>query len=390
MGKRENRNKMFLRRSFALTKFNIRVCSTSASEVSVTLEDFRTLESNPTKHEAKHLGRFYTISPEEKKQLFTYGGLPKKFAIQTKTFAETCLMVREPAVEIIKHLNNTNFNKPTNRFVLYGRDGAGRSLTMAHILHYGLVNDFILVHISWVADWFKKPKETSNSQTKEGFIDINLDAAAWLVHFKTQNTEILAKLDLKCSREYVWSIRESTPAGAPLTDLIEHGVNRVKFATDTISVLLDELKQQSTEGKCKTMVAIDGFNAFFHPKTRILGDQKAKISPDKVTITAPFLNITNCDWNNGVCLLIVDRLALTDDRMASELPKYQLRRTGFEHLDPFIPIRVDNYTDEEYHNCYEYYLNRKWIQLQSDGLEGELDFLSGKNPYRFMEICAPL
>lgn len=387
---------MFLRRSFALTKSNIRLCSTNVSESasSVKLEDFRTLETDPTKHDAKHLGRFYTISPEVTKQLFAYGGLPKSFKTQTKTFAETCLMVREPAVEIIDLLNKTNFNRPTNRFVLYGRDGVGRSLTLAHVLHYGLVNEFILVHVPWVGAWMKGPIETSNHPTKEGCIDINLDAAAWLLHFKTQNAKMLAKLDLKCSREYVWSAHESTAIGAPLTELIEHGINRVKFATDVVSVLLDELKEQSTEGKCKTMVAIDGFNLFFHTTTNIAGAFKQlKVKPDQVTITAPFLNITKWDWNNGVCLLIVDRMAvggMDDARMDSELPMYQLGRKGFEHLDPFIPIRVDNYNDEELHNCYEYYFDRNWISPEAPRLEQELGFLSGNNPYRFMKIVAPL
>lgn len=381
---------MFLRRSFALTKSNIRLGSSATSKPAVKLDDFRTLETDPTKHDAKHLGRFYTMSPEVKKQLFTFGGLPKKFATQTKTFAETCVMVRQPAVEIIDILKRTNFNKPTNRFVLYGREGAGRSITLAHVLHYGLVNDFVLVHIPWVGDWFRFPKETSYSTTKEGFIDINLDAAAWLMHFKTQNAATLAKLDLKCSREYVWSKRESTPADAPLIEVVEHGINRVKFATDVISVLLEELKQQSTEGKCKTMVAIDGFNAFFHPVTSIRGDQNVKITSDQVTIREPFLNITKSDWNNGVCVLNVDHLAVHEDGGESDLPKYLLKRTGFEHLDPFIPIRVDHYNDQEFHNCYEYYLDRKWIQMQAPGLREELDFISGRNPYRFMEVCAPL
>lgn len=381
---------MFLRRTFLLPKSNVRLSSVNASAKNVQLDDFRTHESNPSNHSTQHVGRFYTIDPDVKKQLFTYGGLPKSFALQTKTFTETCLMVREPAVEIINLLKNTDFNKPANRFVLYGKDGVGRSLVMAHVLHYGLVNDFLLVHVPWVPNWFKKPKEKSSSLTKEGFFDINIDAAAWLIHFKTQNATTLAKLDLKCSREYEWTKRESTAIGAPLLELIDHGINRVKFATDTIVVLLDELKIQSTEGKCKTMVAIDGYNAFFHPKTRILAEFKVMVPTDKITITQPFLNITNCDWNNGVCLMVADRLALTDERMESELPKYLLRRTGFEHLDPFIPIRVDNYSDLEYHNCIEYYLNRKWIQTQAPGIEQELDFLSGRNPYKLMELCAPL
>lgn len=386
---------MFLRRPFALIKSNIRLRSTIASEptLSAKLEDFRTLETDPSKHDAKHLGRFYTISPEVSKQLFTYDGLPKSFKKQTKTFAEMCLMVRKPAVEIIDHLKRTNFNNPTNRFVLYGSNGSGRSLTLSHILHYGLVNDFILVHIPWAPNWMQRPHESSNHPTKQGFIDINLDAAAWLLHFKTQNAATLAKLNLKCSREYVWSAREITAVDAPLTELVEHGINRVKFATDVVTVLLDELKQQSTEGKCRTMVAIDGFNVFFHTTTNILDDFRRKVTPDQVTITAPFLNITKWDWNNGVCLLTVDCMGLyglDEARMDSELPMYQLGRKGFEHLDPFIPIRVDKYNDEEYHNCYEYYLDRNWIQLNSPGLEQELSFISGQNPYRFMEVCGPL
>lgn len=386
---------MFLRRSIALAKSHIRLCSTNASEpaLSVKLEDFRTLESDPTKHDAKHLGRFYTISPEVKKQLFAHVGLPKKFRTQTKTFSEMCVMVREPAVEIIGYLNRTDFNKPTNRFVLYGREGTGRSLTLTHILHYGYVNDFILVHVPYVTSWLKRPQETSSHPTKQGSIDINIDAASWLLHFKTQNAKTLAKLNLKCSREYVWTVRENTPVGAPLIELVEHGINRVKFATDVITVLLDELKQQSTEGKCKTMVAIDGFNLFFQNTTSIIGESRRKVTPDQVTITAPFLNITKWDWKNGVCLLIADHMQSfgTDDvRVDSELPMYVLGRKGFEHLDPFIPIRCDNYNDAEYHNCYEYYLDRNWIELQSAGLREELAFLSGKNPYRFMNICNPL
>lgn len=368
----------------------IRRAYSSVAAPQTKLDDFRTLETNPTNHTDKHVGRFYTVSPDANKQLFANRGLPKKFMTQTKTFCETCIMVRQPAVDIIKHLNHTNFEKPTNRFVIYGNDGVGRSLTVGHLLHYGLVNDFLIVHIPWVPDWFKKPKETSNCEDKDGHVDLNLDAAAWLIRFKAQNSPLMNKLDLKCSQDYVWTKRETTPAGSPLLELIEHGINRVKFASKTISVLIEEIKQQSSDGKCKTMVAIDGFNAFFHSKTFIKDDSKRLVSPEKITITEPFLNITKHDWNNGVCLLVADRLALTTGHMESELPKYLLQRTGFEHLDPFIPIRVDDYTEEEFHSCFNYYLDRKWIQLNADGLESELEFLSGRNPYKFMELCAPL
>lgn len=381
---------MWLRRSLLAPKSSARFFSSQATEPNLKFDNFRTLESNPTNHTEAHLTRYYTVEPSLRKTTFHKTTMPKMFFEDSKTFGEMSLMVREPAVELIGYLNKTDYKKPINRFVFYGELGAGKSIQLLHLIHYGQVNDFVIVHVPWVPDWFKKPKERSNSETKEGFLDINIDAASWLIHFKTQNADLLKKLDLKCSREYVWSQRESTAAESTLLELIEHGINRVKFATDTIAVLLDELKQQSTEGKCRTMVAIDGFNAFFHPKTVMKFDNKIKATPDNITITQPFLSMTQSDWTGGVCLLVVDKWALSADRMESDLPKYLLGRRGFEFLDPFIPMRVGSYNDAEFDSAINYYLDRKWIQNYIPGLDKELKFLSGRNAYKLKQLTAPL
>lgn len=370
---------------------SLRYYSTVAEPVKQPkLDHFRTNESTTSSHSNQHIGRFYQIPLEDRKQIFLHGGLPKSFEKQVKTFGEACLMVREPAIEIMDYIKSSDLSRPVNRYVLHGEDGCGKSLTLAHVLHYGFQNEFLLVHVPWVPNWMKRPKETANSATFEGFIDLPFDAAAWLIHFKTQNGTLLPKLDLKTTKDYVWSKRETTPAGSTLSELIEHGITRVKFASDTISALLSEIKQYSTAGKCKVMVGIDGYNAFFHDKTRILAENKSKVSPDKVTLTKPFLDITNYDWTNGVCILAVDRIALTEERMDSSLPRYQLGKEGFEHCDPFIPIQVRNYSEEEYENCIAYYLDRKWIQNTTEGFANELKHLSSKNPYNLMNICAPL
>lgn len=382
--------KMWLRRSLLSPKLSIRLFSTQAADATLKFDNFRTLETNPTNHDNAHLGRFYTVDPSLNKTLFHRKTMPKKFGEDIKAFTEMGLMIREPAVEVIGYLNKLDTKKPVNRFVFYGELGAGKSTQLLHLLHYGHVNDFIVVHVPWVTDWFKKPKERSNSETKEGFLDINIDAAAWLIHFKTQNSDLLKKLDLKCSKEYVWSQREITPADSTLLELVEHGINRVKFATDTIAVLFEELKQQSTEGKCRTMVAIDGFNAFFHPKTVMKFDNKIKATPENITITQPFLSITQSDWSGGVVLLAVDKWALTAERMESDLPKYLLQRKGFEFLDPFVPMHVDVYNDIEFENIISYYLDRKWISNYTPGLEKELKFLSGRNGYNLKHITSPL
>jgi small subunit ribosomal protein S29 len=47
-----------------------------------------------------------------------------------------------------------------------------------------------------VPNWMRACKEVSNSATREGYVDLNLDAAAWLVHFKCQNAALLNKIDV--------------------------------------------------------------------------------------------------------------------------------------------------------------------------------------------------
>ncbi|XP_030387188.1 28S ribosomal protein S29, mitochondrial [Scaptodrosophila lebanonensis] len=354
------------------------------------ITEFRTAITNPGGHSPLQIAKFYTIPAEEKKRIFGGGGLPKQYELQIKTFTEACLMVRSPALELLQYIKQADLSKPVVRYVLYGENGVGKSLTMAHVLHYGALHDFLLVHVPWAPNWMKRPKETANATGQEGFIDLPFDAAAWLVHFKTQNAQLLQKLQLKTSKDYVWSKRESTPTGSLLTELVEHGIARIKYASETIAAVISELKQLSTAGQCKVMVAIDGFNAFFHPETRIFSDNKQRVTPDRITLTQPFLNITNYDWTNGVCILSVDKIAMTEGYMESYMPRYLLGKDGFEHLDPFVPVHVDNYTDKEFTNYISYYVDRFWITKTAPDLEDQLKFMSNKNPYTLMQLVRGL
>ncbi|KAH8399322.1 hypothetical protein KR215_007842 [Drosophila sulfurigaster] len=354
------------------------------------LDEFRTAVANPGEHSTLQSAKFYTIPVEQKKQIFTGGGLPKQYEQQIKTFTETCLMVRSPALELLQYIKNADLSNPTVRYVLYGENGVGKTLTMAHVLHYGALNDFVLVHVPWAPNWMKRPKEAANASGQEGFIDLPFDAAAWLVHFKNQNAQLLQKLQLKTSKEYVWSKRESTPAGASLIELVEHGIARIKYASETTAALIAELKQLATNNQCKIMVAIDGFNAFFHPITRIFSDNKQRVSPDRITLTQPFLDITNYDWTNGVCILSVDKIAMTEGYMDSYMPRYLLGKEGFEHLDPFVPIHVENYTEKEFMSYISYYLDRHWISKTPPGFEKQLKFMSNMNPYTLMQLVRGL
>lgn len=50
---------------------------------------------------------------------------------------------------------------------------------------------------------------------------------------------------LKISKEYIWSKRETTEAGAPLSALVEHGITRVKYACEVVDTLVHEIKALS-------------------------------------------------------------------------------------------------------------------------------------------------
>ncbi|KAF5282688.1 hypothetical protein FQA39_LY17495 [Lamprigera yunnana] len=350
------------------------------------LETFRTTENNPVNHSDDHTGQYYRITPKVKKQLYLYGGIPKSYEMQLTTFTESCLMIRQPSIDIIKYLKKIDYSNPVVRFVLYGKKGSGKSLSMAHLLHYAFEEGFLLVHVPWVGNWMRNYKERSNSEFKPGSIDLNLDAAAWLVHFKHQNSHLLSNENLRVTKDYVWSKRETTTKDAPLLELVEHGINRVKFASQTIGALAEEIKQLSSEGKCKSFVAIDGFNALFYPHTRVLTDKKKVVPPSMVTITEPFLNLTRFDWKNGIVVVTVDELAIAEKDQICHLPRYLLGKEGFEHLDPFIPISVEPYSNKEFQSCMDYYRERRWVQ-PLDGQDEELQYISGMNPYRLMKLC---
>lgn len=82
------------------------------------ISSFRTIEDNPANHNVNHLARYYTMPADIQKQLFQDFGIPKPYINQIKTFQECSLLIRQPAVEVISYLNQTDYTKPVNKYVL--------------------------------------------------------------------------------------------------------------------------------------------------------------------------------------------------------------------------------------------------------------------------------
>lgn len=354
------------------------------------LQHFRCYDSNPIDHKLQHLNRFYTVLPETYRKLFTHGGMTREFHKMVKTFNECCVMVRKPALEVMSYLQTANYSTPVIRYLLYGRVGAGKTMTLAHLIHYASIDGWLIVHAPWVPLWTRVFKEIIPSQSHPGRMDHHTEAVAWLQQFKQQNAELIQAQKLTISKTYTWSKREATEEGSPLSSVYDHGINRVKFASDCVAVILKEIKLLANAGRTKAFVAVDGMNALYQP-TRIRREDKSPVGPNDVTLVRAFQKLMRNDWTNGAVVCVVDKLASHPDLRESYHPRYLLGKQGFEDLDPFIPVITENYSLKEIHSCLDYYTDRRWIQVDKGRTEEgrkELIFLSGNNPDELCKICA--
>lgn len=59
----------------------------------------------------------------------------------------------------------------------------------------------------------------------------------------------LVLLQLKTSEQYNWTQRETTAAGQPLMALADLGISRARFASDSVTAIMKELKQFASQGR---------------------------------------------------------------------------------------------------------------------------------------------
>ena len=56
-------------------------------------------------------------------------------------------------------------------------------------------------------------------------------------------------MQLKTTQSYKWNIRETTEEGRPLSDLIDFGIQRSKYASEVTYNLHEELKKHAIEDR---------------------------------------------------------------------------------------------------------------------------------------------
>ncbi|XP_025970904.2 small ribosomal subunit protein mS29 [Dromaius novaehollandiae] len=350
---------------------------------------FRTSENDPANHAEHHEGCHYSIPLQEVKAVFPHG-LPSPFQQQIKTFNEACLMVRKPALELFAYLKSSSFAHPAIRYVIYGEKGTGKTMTLCHVVHYCARQGWLVLHIPDAHLWVKNCRELMQSSYNKERLDQPLQASFWLKNFKTTNERFLK--EIKTQQKYAWGKRESTEEGRPLGEVVEQGLARVRNASDAVGVVLKEIKQQCHLGSFRLLVAVDGVNALWG-KTTLRKEDKSPVSPEELTLVYNLRKMVRNDWNGGAIVTTLSQTGSLFKPSSAYLPHELLGKEGFDALDPFVPIRVSNYSPQEFESCYHYYLDRKWLQHEkartAEGRD-ELRFLSGANPRQLQRLAGPL
>lgn len=350
---------------------------------------FRSSEHDPACQTENHIGQFYTVPPSHIKTLFPHG-LQPRYQQQIKTFNEACVMIRQPALEVISCLKQMDFSKPAQRYVFYGTRGGGKTMSLNHTVHFCYTQGWLVLHIPDAHRWVKNCKELHQSSFNSARFDQPLQATEWLRNFRITNEPFLSKI--KTKHKYVWTKREFTEEGSSLGELVDQGISRVKSSSDVVGAVMKELRVQSSQSDTdfRLAVAVDGVNALWG-KSTITKEDKTAVDPEELTLVHNARKLMKNDWIGGAIITTLSQTGSLYTSKMSYLPQELLGETGFDCMDPFIPVSVPNYSEKEFESCYLYYLDRHWLQHpQSQTEEGkkELIFLSNKNPWMLDRLCA--
>ncbi|CDO72071.1 hypothetical protein BN946_scf184962.g14 [Trametes cinnabarina] len=195
--------------------------------------------------------------PQEESRALKAYGLPRNILVDYLLIAKPCSVVREATVDVLDQLDNAaGSSSKENRIVFTGKAGSGKSYLMLQAVQYCIQKEWLTLYI---------PRAISlvNSSTAYAY-DARTQtygqpafAQQLLKRFADVNAALLQSLSVQGS----YPLEERTvPAGAPLANLINVGVEIQHYAPTVLKLVLDELALQT---KYPVLLAVDDFQALY-------------------------------------------------------------------------------------------------------------------------------
>ncbi|KAF7255674.1 hypothetical protein EG68_06978 [Paragonimus skrjabini miyazakii] len=340
---------------------------------------------------------------------------------QLSVFKDYSLLLRSPFLHIVKDLleirslqvsvsksessvDELNLcTRSVPRFVVYGQPGTGISVTLAQVAHFAGTNQWLIFPFPNAENWLDRCADLTHSNdyhqdqhrpnlSGEAF-DFPSRSADWLRQFLRLNETFLDQYKPVTTRDIAWTRMDTAQAGTPWTEVVNFAIARSKYSTDCIGILLREMRtlcSQPNGPPC--LLIVDGVNFLWCRGTR-LSDKilQCKVTVDRLAIVHHLQRALQADWLHGAILTSLNiRGAWPSDR-EKYTPGYLLGKSGFECMDPFIPVHVDNYTTAELDACMRFYSENHWLTNPvAHTAEGraEISFLADANPLELDRIVA--
>nr|CAX69759.1 Mitochondrial 28S ribosomal protein S29 [Schistosoma japonicum] len=371
-------------------------------------------------HMSSVIGKFITY-PENDFSLFIEPFLKVESTEELRTFGDLSLLIREPALSVIKDLINirtlqkNSFNEEPGssnsvllarysapRFVLHGQPGTGISTTLGQITCFSGNNKWLIFPFVSCEDLLEPSTDIAPSNdyhfnqhhdSSGDTLDFPARSAEWLKFFLKINRALLEELRPVISRQVEWTKKDLMPEGTSWVDLISFCIARTKYSTDCIGILLREMRAiSSASDGPPCLLVIDGVN-FMWCRGTLLKDKTlaVRVTPDRLSIVHHLKRALKGDWRHGAIVTSTNiRAAWPTDR-EKYTPGYLLGKSGFECMDPFVPVLVENYTPTEIEALLRFYAENNWLTnpaaFTPDG-RAELIFLSDHNPLELSRVAA--
>ena len=374
-----------------------------------SIQNIRCNKENLAEHSLEDEALFYNISNQVFERMvasnFNNKGFPLKFLRLCSSFNENCMMIRKPGLELINYLKTTKVESAVTRYLLYGKTGCGKTLTLQYAVQHCISQGWLIFPVYNAWDWIRyqhrfkehKRQELIVSQHNKSRIDHVEFCSRWLETFRLMNNPLLD--EVFTTKKYVWSKHESSEEGISFRTLVDHGLARPRNAADVIGCLIREIRTQNHTTRPPVLVAVDCVNALFWT-TALKLKYGVIAKPDELTFVYNLKKLLTNNWANGAVVTAVNALNVPfffdkiealqdiDDRH----PYDMLGREGFDLLDPHIPIEVPLFSEKETLHMLAYFKDRKWIgkRCLSKNGEDEIIQLSCHNPRELVKICGSL
>lgn len=341
-------------------------------------------ELPPTDHGQSSIGQFYTVPQDISSRILSHF-FTKRFKTECEMAGSTSLMIRSPAVEVIQHLRELPEKRhPPPKFIFYGDDGRGKSLSLIHVIHYCFLADWFILPVPSVFSWVHGPSELQVSTYHAERFDQPEQANALLQMCKSINSKALAEVQL--NNQYLFGRRDVIEKGEPLGKIIDTGLRRANYATDAVGVLLKEIRGNPS---LRVLLAVNQFNGFFLKTT--FKDAKQKwIKPKRLSLVHHFTELLHPSegLKNGAMVFALSRTGM----LRSDIKSYQIPdligKRGLSAVQDSINIEVPCYSKEELESCLQFYKERRILTKELNSqLTKEIAFLTAYEPPIVSHLC---